>query len=124
MSGVTFPAAVLEETGEDGSAVDCAGAETAGAGAETDGAAVVGAEAASSETVGAAAGVCASGGAECFRAKKKSTATRMIAAAEATTISVVAFDVVDCFGLGDGDVNVAAVAKDSTAGTGAGGGGS
>ena len=57
---------------------------------ETLGAATIGAEMAD-----AAAGVFATGGAECFPAKKKITATRIIAAAE-TRISVAEFDLAGC----------------------------
>ena len=89
-----FAAAVSEERGKagcGGSGVVCAGAETAGA--ETVGAETVGAERA-----GAAAGVFASGGVGCFRAKKIAV-NRMIAAVEMERrISVVEVDPVRCFG--------------------------
>jgi hypothetical protein len=66
------------------------------------------------ERVGAAAGGFATGGAECFPAKKKIAATRIIAAAE-TRISVLEFDLVGCFGLGDWDGTLAAGAEGSAA---------
>jgi hypothetical protein len=70
------------------------------------------------ETVGAVDGIFATGGAGCFRAKKKvaATATRIIAAAE-TRISVVEWDLAGCVGLADADATLAAGPEGSAAGT-------
>lgn len=66
-------------------------------------------------TVGAAAGVCATGGAGCLRAKKRrKIAANRIMAAEETRISVVEFDRVGCFGR-DGDLTLAAGGEGSAA---------
>ena len=69
-------------------------------------------------TVEAADGAFATGGAVCFRAKKAvaATATRTIATAE-TTICLVEFDLVDCFGWDDGEGTLAAGAEGAAAGT-------
>lgn len=89
--------------GKGGSGVVCAGAVATGA--EMDGAG----------TMGAAAGVCATGGAGCFRAKKKKKiAANRIMAAEEMRIGVVDFDRVGCFGR-DGDETLTADAEGSAA---------
>lgn len=74
-------------------------------------------------TVGAAAGVFATGGAGCFRAKNKNkiAANTIIAAAE-IRITVVEFDLADGFGR-DEALILAAGAEGSAAGTVAAGGG-
>jgi len=79
-------------------------------GPETGGVEIVGAG-----TAEVAAGAFATGGAGCLRAKNKIAANRMIAAAEATRISVVEFDLVG-FGLNDGDTALTAVPEGSAAG--------
>jgi hypothetical protein len=88
------------------------------------GAEATGAGTAEAEMLGAADGVFATGGAKCFRAKKKVAATRIIAAAE-MKMSVVAVARVGCFAWDDGDVTSGVGALGSAAGTAAacGGGG-
>lgn len=99
-----------DTAGGDDSGVACAGAEPAGA--ETVGAETAGAEAAGAETAGAV-GIVATGGAGCFRVKKKIAANTMITAAE-MTISVVEFSFIGCFGSDDGGVNLAVVTNGSS----------
>jgi len=71
------------------------------------------------EIAGAIAGVFATLGAWCFRAKMMLAATRIIAAAadEVTRIRAVEFELLGGFGSADGGVNLAAVTKCSAAGT-------
>lgn len=72
-------------------------------------------EAVGAETAGAAAGVFATSGAGCFRAKKKIAANRIKTAETETRVSVVKIGLAGCFRRDEREVTLAAGAEGSAA---------